>query len=714
MKYNGLAKFFILFFILLTELLNAQTLKNVLLETLNSNPVVLEKLREYREYDQRVNVYKSELLPKLDISTSYNYNHSNDFVDNTDIFGNILVENSFDTYRASITLTQNIFNGFKTTNSIDFAKAQSFVKAYKYIDEVNRVSFEVVKNYIELFKTTELLKVRLKNLSMQKSILNRFDNEEVKYIIAKNKVKLADELIKVREAKFRYRELLGRMPNLKQLKKLDFNIRIPSSVELAQLYALRHNADILASEFNIKALKFEKKSLKGNLLPKVDIRLTQYYQDVTSTNLYDQPDDRFEASIVLTYNIFSGFKDNSAIKMQMSKIAKAIEQTRYIKRKIIKNIDSAWDRYESVKYKKRYLKEYKKLVENAYNKNKTSSFKTRLALLQDLFNSQYSLIESKYDELLYRYEILHNMGLLVPTVLGSSKRYLKLVNLYKNLEHKTVIDKDFVLKDMDKDRVDDIKDLCDNSKSYFEIGVFGCKNIDSFKDNMQVLEKIKFNQKNYSKKVKTEAKKRKKSRKVKKKRVIKKRKKSIKKQIIQTPALIVNSVNEDYLKNSFIQENLIQNHRMVGDGFDNGLFEVEEDLDNLACVNVPSGYKLDKNGCAVSLTLQIPSKFEKLNSKLPPKLEEKIIELAAFLNRNPDLNVDIVGYSSRTKRSNKWYNIKLSKQRADRMKNELVKRGVFAFRITTDGKGFANPIASNATKDGRDKNRRLEIKFLRK
>ena len=110
-----------------------------------------------------------------------------------------------------------------------------------------------------------------------------------------------------------------------------------------------------------------------------------------------------------------------------------------------------------------------------------------------------------------------------------------------------------------------------------------------------------------------------------------------------------------------------------------------------------------------SIASVLSNNFEKLDLKLPDKINEKIIELAAFLNRNPDLNARIVGFSSKNKHSNKWYNIKLSRLRAERMKNELTKRGVFSFRLVTDGQGFSNPIADNSTEEGRAENRRIVI-----
>jgi OOP family OmpA-OmpF porin len=58
------------------------------------------------------------------------------------------------------------------------------------------------------------------------------------------------------------------------------------------------------------------------------------------------------------------------------------------------------------------------------------------------------------------------------------------------------------------------------------------------------------------------------------------------------------------------------------------------------------------------------------------------------------------------------YNQKLSERRAASVKSYLVTRGIDANRVYTEGKGKSQPVATNKTREGRAKNRRVEIEIV--
>ncbi len=101
--------------------------------------------------------------------------------------------------------------------------------------------------------------------------------------------------------------------------------------------------------------------------------------------------------------------------------------------------------------------------------------------------------------------------------------------------------------------------------------------------------------------------------------------------------------------------------------------------------------------------------FQHNSNQLPQQTLDtldRIIDLAAD---HPVSTITITGYTD--SHGDKLYNVMLSAERANRVKAYLVQRGVPASKIKVFGKGPENPIESNATLEGRKKNRRVEIEL---
>ena len=109
-----------------------------------------------------------------------------------------------------------------------------------------------------------------------------------------------------------------------------------------------------------------------------------------------------------------------------------------------------------------------------------------------------------------------------------------------------------------------------------------------------------------------------------------------------------------------------------------------------------------------NLSLASGATFEPGGSTLSSEGKAAVATLLAeFEGENID-HVIVEGYTD--DRGAAEYNQHLSEQRAEAVKAELVVNGVKAESIETIGHGESKPIADNATRDGRSKNRRVEIK----
>ena len=99
--------------------------------------------------------------------------------------------------------------------------------------------------------------------------------------------------------------------------------------------------------------------------------------------------------------------------------------------------------------------------------------------------------------------------------------------------------------------------------------------------------------------------------------------------------------------------------------------------------------------------------FDVDKTDLKPDAQNSLKQLAVSLQNNPQTNILVVGHTDSL--GTAAHNMDLSIRRANAVKLFIDQQGVNSARLTTQGKGETEPIASNSTAAGRAQNRRVEI-----
>ena len=112
-----------------------------------------------------------------------------------------------------------------------------------------------------------------------------------------------------------------------------------------------------------------------------------------------------------------------------------------------------------------------------------------------------------------------------------------------------------------------------------------------------------------------------------------------------------------------------------------------------------------------NLLLRMPSgiTFGYDRSDVQPQFQPTLNDVAAVLAQYPKTYIDVYGHTDSDGAD--AYNQTLSERRAQAVSSYLVTRGVQSARVGTRGFGETQPIASNATEEGKAANRRVEIKI---
>ena len=99
--------------------------------------------------------------------------------------------------------------------------------------------------------------------------------------------------------------------------------------------------------------------------------------------------------------------------------------------------------------------------------------------------------------------------------------------------------------------------------------------------------------------------------------------------------------------------------------------------------------------------------FDVNKSTIKPESMSFIMQLAQFLKANPTVKLEIDGHTDSDGEPSA--NIKLSQERADEVKKQLVSAGINDNRLTTKGFGASKPLQPNTTPEGKANNRRVEF-----
>lgn len=99
--------------------------------------------------------------------------------------------------------------------------------------------------------------------------------------------------------------------------------------------------------------------------------------------------------------------------------------------------------------------------------------------------------------------------------------------------------------------------------------------------------------------------------------------------------------------------------------------------------------------------------FDTAKYNLRPEAREKLAKLSGIVLAHPGLHLAVEGHTDSTGSDD--FNMKLSQQRAEAVRDYLIQQGVAQDTLTAQGFGKADPVADNGTAAGRQRNRRVEI-----
>ncbi len=490
--------------------LSALTLKQSIEEVIATNPVVQERLSNFKEIQQDLGIAQSEWLPSLDYSASIGRNNGGDiFKSKGSSWRYGASDASYNNYTNSLKLTQNIFNGFSTTHKIEYQEARILAAANHYIENVNDIAFQMSGAYIDVIRSYRLLQNAKDAVEINKKIYEDVKSLYDQGLTTKSEMtkiyaalSLANSNLVVQQnntvdKEFRFKRLLGRDVNVSELSLPALDMVMPSNIDEASKIAMQNNPSLIVSHYNTMAEQALYKQKKSKYLPTINIEAEQLLDNQSASHgkgaAYESPDDRQRIMLVLNWNLFNGLADIEDVQKSISSINREVETHKDLKRQTIEGLSLSWSAYELLGDQLKDLYEYynySKDTLESYQSEYEMGRRTLLDLLSaqnDLISSKSQIINAQMDKLFAQYRILDAMGMLVKNTLDEED-YNKVITpttspykgqldtlepkedkiIYSGAKSNSFVDSDF-------DGVADELDKCPNTQYGMKVDKDGCE-----------------------------------------------------------------------------------------------------------------------------------------------------------------------------------------------------------------------------------------------
>ncbi|MDN6274855.1 OmpA family protein [Psychrobacter sp.] len=134
--------------------------------------------------------------------------------------------------------------------------------------------------------------------------------------------------------------------------------------------------------------------------------------------------------------------------------------------------------------------------------------------------------------------------------------------------------------------------------------------------------------------------------------------------------------------------------------------EVDDSLAAADAAMDDLGENPDSRDVARALSIQVIN-FEVDASAIPEVNKELLERASQIIAEVPDMELVIIGHTD--SQASDDYNMALSRERAESVREYLVSHGIDASKLSTQGMGESEPVADNSTEQGRFRNRRIEF-----
>ena len=405
-----------------TSIANADTLETALAKAYEYNPSLKAARAETSAVNENVAIAKSGYRPTLRVDGGYSDSKINTNAPSKPVDGY--------TRTLTATISQPIFNGFKTINSVSSAKSYRKASKAALMATEQQVILDAAIAYLNVLRDEAIVKLQKNNEKLLKKELEetkeRFNvgettttdvsQAEASYASAQSQRISAEGSLEASKAV--YKKVIGEeakdIKDPKNIEKL-----FPANLEEALAYAKEHNYSLHAAQHNLKANKYDVSATKGDLLPSINayatagrIKNENWMYDKNPTN------DSVELGVNFSMPIYNAGSSRAKVRQSKYYRWQAQENLLNVQDMLQSNITSYWEYLSANKAKiksvKAQIKAYQVALDGVREEEALGN-RTVLDVLnqyQYLLNSEVEEVTTRHDYYVSGLNLLQSMGKL--------------------------------------------------------------------------------------------------------------------------------------------------------------------------------------------------------------------------------------------------------------------------------------------------------------
>ncbi len=303
----------------------ASNVHDAVVEAIESNPEVQASWHTFNAATYQVGEVRAGYMPSVDLSLNGG-NVSRDF-DGRD---------RYNTTQGQISLTQSLFDGFRTTGQVEHFEGARLVRYYELLENVETTAFEAVRAYEDVSRERSLLKAARENYAKHQEVFaqieervtsgvgRKVDLEQVAGRLALAETNLLTEASNLHDVNARYLRIVGQLPSADLTESSLSETNLPANIREALQLAYQGNPGFHAAIKNISAMQANVTVERSGYFPKAELRARQVAS--RNTNGFDERVDAARygeesaIELAITYNLFSGGATRSGVRRALEEV----------------------------------------------------------------------------------------------------------------------------------------------------------------------------------------------------------------------------------------------------------------------------------------------------------------------------------------------------------------------------------------------------------